>query len=1645
MPDDQPAPAEASVIPMPETRGYQQEMLEESLRRNIVIALDTGAGKTHIAVLRMKLEAERVSNKVSWFLAPTVALAHQQREVIAGHLPVSVGMISGSMEPDQWKDAGLWRRILLTHRIVVTTHDVLLNALRHGYINMGRDINLLIFDEAHHAADKHPYNLIMKEFYVHLPPRMPSQGTHHPDPGNSVRPMILGLTASPIFGGDVEKAFRKIESNLDCTIRAPLLFREELAGFVHRPEFKHAVYAAPTYMMVGIPPSKNLSSLANVVNALNIEDDPYVHSLREELRNLAPGPERTRLDQKLSKTINKRDTYTHKGLRDFLRAADEICMDLGSWAADWYIQTVLKQAQVADGDLPDVASIWSSREKSYLLGTLSKVAITTVSYDPVDIVTQSSDKVRVLVETLLAEKAFFEAHDEDYRGLVFVTRRDAVLALTQVLTYHPQTAEIFQVGSLLGNSESSYRRSFLDITRHLLKQPANETLSSFRIGELNVIIATAVAEEGLDIQACCSVVRWDPPPNMVSWAQSRGRARQKRSTFTVMFSNDTVHRETVQKWELLEKEMVRLYNTNRLAVSTPEEDDLDSKEQVLRFRVDSTGALLTTNSAIEHLTHFCAILPHGGRGNHAPVYDIDPPDYPAEWHTYGGARPLYEGPYGCTVTLPKLVDPAFRTFSTPRVHRTKVSAKRNVAYQAYLALYENGLLNDNLLPLTSVLEPELEDEVRNLLKEVEKRDGTARVTTQMDPWFVVGNPDIWWSTEIGIEGMPSMQLLSQAKLPPLHDDEMPYLHTRERAPFRVRVASQSSPFPVSGDILSRARDFTRRVLWPIYGARMPWDRTDYLCLLLPVDDRLSLEWDAWRQAYSVEPDSQNSPYKSLFAPTAWFRDHFGRQKGLSVVNAAGRFGKVYQFLRWRTQPVSKEEEAELLERYAPDGGGLEITYPLLQVKPLVKRNFIIPMPPEAKGTEAASQKPFLLLEDSSAIGLLSPDEAKYALWFPSLLRYLSMASTVIAMRTSLFADSPLAAIPMHLLLTATTTPVSQESSNYQRLETLGDTVLKYVTSIQLLAEYPLWHEGYLSRKKDHSVSNARLAKAAIGLKLYTWIIRDRLVPKKWKPRYVTNTAEDLAAVEADSVLENPAKSEKERRRAKVKQDLSTKVLADVVEALIGAAYLHGGFSLGIECAKLFDLGVPWRMLPERIDSMLSRVIELKYYPAQLEAVEAILGYNFHRKTLLVEALTHASYQSDLETISYERMEFLGDSVLDMIVTDYLYHAPGKEYSPGQMHQRKSAIVNAHFLAMICLRACTEASTEMPRWSRRGGVTIERNSHLVYLWQCLLHSSVPVLDEQNATFSRWERPTGKGHIEAALANGNIFPWAALTSLRAPKFLSDMVESLLGAVFLDSAGDLDTVRDVLRRLGVLQILERIVEDDVDVRHPVSRLFNWASKRHEKVQCGPSQKDKSTVSCAVLWEGFEIAKVEDEWRGRISQEDVRFRVAEQAIELLEHPPSFLRKWANKRGLEVEFQMTSQDDDLTCAVIIADQEIFTIQSRGQARTEDVQSVAAVHALKILEQSVSWLQFLAARHRWEVEYVIYEEDGIEVCSVFVDGREEGRFESEGRGKVTPEDMQSAAAKDAITTLEERLAETVDDEGDGALDWTTEAEADSWE
>lgn len=88
-------------------------------------------------------------------------------------------------------------------------------------------------------------------------------------------------------------------------------------------------------------------------------------------------------------------------------------------------------------------------------------------------------------------------------------------------------------------------------------------------------------------------------------------------------------------------------------------------------------------------------------------------------------------------------------------------------------------------------------------------------------------------------------------------------------------------------------------------------------------------------------------------------------------------------------------------------------------------------------------------------------------------------------------------------------------------------------------------------------------------------------------------------------------------------------------------------------------------------------------PETRQRAETVLGYDFTNPELLKEALTHAS-SADNRLDSNERMEFLGDAVLDLIICEALYQR-FPEYQEGDLTKVKSAVVSR--------RTCAEVANE----------------------------------------------------------------------------------------------------------------------------------------------------------------------------------------------------------------------------------------------------------------------------------------------------------------------------------------------------------------
>ncbi len=87
----------------------------------------------------------------------------------------------------------------------------------------------------------------------------------------------------------------------------------------------------------------------------------------------------------------------------------------------------------------------------------------------------------------------------------------------------------------------------------------------------------------------------------------------------------------------------------------------------------------------------------------------------------------------------------------------------------------------------------------------------------------------------------------------------------------------------------------------------------------------------------------------------------------------------------------------------------------------------------------------------------------------------------------------------------------------------------------------------------------------------------------------------------------------------------------------------------------------------------------------LNLLEKILGCAFHNQNLLTQALVHRSYLNENPSFALahnERLEFLGDAVLELVVTEYLYRRyPNPE---GELTNWRAALVNARMLSEIAL-------------------------------------------------------------------------------------------------------------------------------------------------------------------------------------------------------------------------------------------------------------------------------------------------------------------------------------------------------------------------
>ena len=815
-----------------------------------------------------------------------------------------------------------------------------------------------------------------------------------------------------------------------------------------------------------------------------------------------------------------------------------------------------------------------------------------------------------------------------------------------------------------------------------------------------------------------------------------------------------------------------------------------------------------------------------------------------------------------SVTLPNSVDTSVRHFRS-RTLRTEKCAKRDAAFEAYLALYNAGLVNDHLLPLIGYEETQA-------LAAVEQRESLAVCSDQFNPWPSIART--WKPRNNIFESLISLKLQSHEILTIklLSPNPLPHLssldlHWDSGQSYSVDISFLQQRI-YDDKLVELSSQITSLILHSIYRNRMKSSQSDFPLLFIPAESIQDLH--VW-----VKMVKGTDFPKDCFGPKS--KEDFGLVRD----NSQGGKAHIFHAFEYRQRAPECSAAMEAVEEPTVDCLHLKVT------KLSKRADFLHQVPLDAQPKQDLE---FVYIPaEKCEVDRLPFAYSQFAMFISSIMHHIETA--VVADQLCHGLLSPVEFEKIDLVKTAIRAPVARDTTNYQRLEFLGDSVLKFLTAFTLMTQHKNWHEGYLSHAKDHVVSNARLAKAAKHIKLDRSIITRPFTGYRWRPLY----NKDLVDLEPTQTRE-----------------LSTKVLADVVEALVGAAFVDGGHEKALRCLSILIPDVTWQSL-DQYHAMLSEIYAPSHsfhLPLHFAPIEDLIQHRFNSNLLLLEALTYPSFIGSNPTPSYQRLEFLGDSVLDFIVTTKLFnHEP--DLSHQTMHLIRTGVVNANFLAFHCMDSTIFLPRKDPVQDTSTGLfsTIE-TSVPRSIWQYLRHSSLDLVLAQKRCLARFEHL--RSPILEALSTGQSYPWTLFARFDADKFFSDIVESIIGALYIDSAGSIPVCEAFLERLGWMSYFERVLKDDVHMLHPKEELGRVAG--NEKVRYGNWEEglietgvEERGWVCRVWVGEREVCKAS---QGRSCME-VETRAADEAVRILKEERAGGMEDIKMGDVEMDVQGVGED----------------------------------------------------------------------------------------------------------------------------------------
>lgn len=456
-------------------REYQEDIASSAAEDNVLIVLPTGMGKTAISAILIEKHLQR--GDYALFLAPTKPLCDQQASALANYIGsvARITVATGETPPDKRTD--LWSGIF---NLIVSTPQTAINDLSHMPEAIEK-FGIVVFDEAHRATGDYPYVGLSRLF------------------SQTGRTQLIGLTASPGDQAHEMEIMRNL--NLSAVIKR---------GFSDSSlkKYSHSVYIETIRL-------KRTDLQERIRGLLDTIYGKLVSALSGSF--LPVTPKRKDLIDAMKEASAMIEDGDREGFRIMNLLVTALRLDYArEYAETQGIEQVAQYLQDLQADQSasvkkSISTLMEMDEFRQLLSILNDESLER--YNP---------KFSVIC------RLCSEQYDKS-RIIIFAHYRKTGELLAEYLNSHCNGV---RARAFYGHGKKGEGKG-------MSQKIQTDTINAFRNGEFNVLVATSIGEEGLDIPDTDLVIFYEPVASEIRTIQRMGRTGRFRpgKVKILMFDN----------------------------------------------------------------------------------------------------------------------------------------------------------------------------------------------------------------------------------------------------------------------------------------------------------------------------------------------------------------------------------------------------------------------------------------------------------------------------------------------------------------------------------------------------------------------------------------------------------------------------------------------------------------------------------------------------------------------------------------------------------------------------------------------------------------------------------------------------------------------------------------------------------------------------------------------------------------------------------------------------------------------------------------------------------------------------------------------------------------------------------------------------